>query len=226
MRELVNSLYFRIFLAVLAALFLLMFIFNNFLSGLFLSYLELYRYVTLFLVVFLGGLCIPLPANVFLIAMGALSSQHQFSLWDSILIATLANVMGDLIAYAVFKKYGHAILRDQYVSKYPFFLRLEEFFHTHARISIFVSRIIGLFGTPVNFLAGYLKTPISTFAIFDFLGNLIYAIIFLCLGYWVGDRWQLFSNIINIFMNLVGIGMFVGITIVLWKTRKKPEVTL
>ncbi len=214
-----NSRWIKVFLVVLGLLFLALLVLNNLIADFFLQYLVLYKYTALFLVVFLGGLCIPLPVNVFLLAVGALSAGEQFNFGYAVLVATLANIIGNLIAHSFFRRYGHSILRDEFVKKYSFFLRLEEFFKRYTSISIYISRIIGLFGTPVNFLSGYFKVPHWKFTTFDVLGNLTYATLFLGLGFWVGDKWIVVSEFMNIFMNILAGVMLVFIGTMLYKTR-------
>ena len=221
MQDVINYRYVKVFASLLILLFLVAFWFNEYLVDFFLSYLLLYKYTTLFIIVFLAGLCIPIPMNILLLAVGALSIEGHFNFMLALTTATIANVCGDLVALFLFRKYSHAILRDQYAEKYSFFIRLEEFFQAHTNTAIFVSRIIGIFCTPVNFLSGYMKISPLRFAFFDSLGNFAFAFLFLKLGFWVGDKWLAVSDFVSTIMGIFAVIIFFALFSVLFYNRKK-----
>lgn len=185
------------------------------------TYVLEYRYTMLFIMTFIAGLIIPLPINVTLLAIGALAGEHYFNLYYVFLVTASANTLGNFGAYFFFRRFGHSILRDKYVKKYSFFIRLEDFFTRYAVVSILISRIIGAFGPPVNFLAGYTKYPFHKFAFFNIIGNSAFVVIFVALGYWLGEKWIVASSIIDNSMTL----MFIGLVIYIFKTILKKPIT-
>jgi membrane-associated protein len=188
-----------------------------------LSYLLLYKYITLFIFIFLAGLIIPIPVNILLVAVGAFSVQQYFNFSISLVVATIANVAGDTGAYFFFSRFGKDILRDKYIKKYSFFLHLEKYFESNAGVSIFVSRIVGIFGIPVNFLSGYSKTQFLKFVFFDVIGNIAFVLIFLSLGYVVGDEWVNISGFINTGMDIVSVIVLLIVIVTLYYPLWKPE---
>jgi membrane-associated protein len=185
-----------------------------------LLYLILYKYTTLFVVVFLAGVIVPIPIAMILVAVGALASQQYFSLYGSLATAVLANSMGDMCAYFFFLKFSRDILHEKYTQKYSFFTKLEYYFKKYTYVSIFISRIIGVFGTPVNFLSGYMKVKPSEFVLFDLLGNFVFVLIFLSLGYLFGDGWVNISGFVDTVMgSLTTIILLVTIGI-LWSKKR------
>ncbi|OGJ07149.1 hypothetical protein A3I95_00070 [Candidatus Nomurabacteria bacterium RIFCSPLOWO2_02_FULL_44_12] len=210
MLELINSLWLRVFLIFFLVLFILVFFFSESLVGFFLSYLLLYKYTTLFIIVFLAGFCVPIPINILLMAVGALSLEGNFNFYLALVTGSIANLLGDVAALFIFRRYGHAILRDKFVQKYSFFIRLERFFERHVNISIFVSRIIGIFGTPVNFLSGYLKISITRFVIFDYIGNFVFEILRYPERKLTGVKYSFFIRLERFFERHVNISIFVS----------------
>jgi membrane-associated protein len=211
----------KIAIVVLAVLFLFASLFNSTLVTFFFNYLVLYRYVTLFVIVFLAGLCIPIPMNILLMGVGALSVGGHFNFSTALLLAVIANVSGDMTAFLFFRYYAQDILREKFIQKYPFFLRLEEHFKKHTNISIFLSRIIGIFGTPVNFLSGLTKVNPFVFFTFDVVGNLVFAFLFLKLGYIVGDKWLVISKYVGTIMSILSVSVFLFIVFyVIYKKKK------
>ncbi len=221
MEEELNSRHVKIIFGLLAVLFLIVLFSNKYIVSVSLQYLDTYRYVTLFIIVFLAGFCVPIPVNVLLMAAGALSGGGFFDFYACYAIATIANALGDNIAFLLFRKYSHKILRDKYATKYSFFVRLEEYFQKHTNLSIVVSRLIGIFGTPINFLAGYFKIPVLQFATFDLIGNLIFVFFFLRLGFWLGDKWIAISNFVGTIMSVLSFGILFVLIYVLFIKKDK-----
>ncbi len=213
--------YVKVLLGILAVLFLFAIFFNSWVVTFFFNYLVLYRYVTLFVIVFLAGLCIPIPMNILLMGVGALSVGGHFNFSTALLLAVIANVSGDMTALMFFRHYAHDILREKFVNKYPFFLRLEEHFKAHTNISIFFSRIIGIFGTPVNFLSGLTKVNPFVFFTFDIIGNLVFVFLFLKLGYLVGDKWLVISKFVASFMSAISVIIFISLVAFVFYKKKR-----
>lgn len=224
MHDVINPRYLKIIAGTLLLLFALGAIFSNQVVSFFLSYLLIYKYTTLFVIVFLAGFCVPIPMNILLTAIGALTIEGDFNLFFALIISIVANLIGDLAAVLIFRKYGHSILRDKYVEKYKFFLRLEKFFQDYTNISIYISRIIGVFGTPVNFLSGYLRISLLRFTIFDVIGNFTFALFFLWLGHKVGDRWLAVSDFVNTIITIFAVIIFSFLLSILFY-NKKPKNT-
>ncbi len=222
----INPRHVKIIVGILALVFLVILFLNSYLIDFALSYLLVYRYLTLFIIVFLAGFCVPIPVNILLMAAGALSSTGLFNFYYSFAIATVANATGDVIAYLLFRKYSHEILREKYAMKYPFFLRLEQYFQSHTSLSIVVSRLVGIFGTPVNFLSGYFKIPAWQFITFDLIGNTIFVYFFLRLGAWLGDRWIAISNFVGTIMSVLSFAILFFLIYILFFKKDKPVDTI
>ena len=170
----------------------------------------------MFVVIFLAGVIFPLPINTILIAIGAFAIDQYFDIKISFFVALVANTLGDLVPYYFFRIYGKVIVKETYAKKYSYFMRIERYMETHTGLSIVVSRIIGLFGQPVNFLTGFTNVPFLTFLFFDIVGNILFVAIFLGVGYFVGDAWVVVSNFVSTAMTavLIVILFFIIYTIV------------
>lgn len=191
----------------------------NYIFGAFLSYLLLYRYATLALVVFVSALFLPLPINTLLIAVGAFATHGYFSFVTAAIVTLSANVAGDCVDYWLVRQYGHAVLREKFVHRYSYFLRIEEYIKSHSRITIVISRVIGVLGPPVNFLAGYAPVPFGRFLLFDVIGNSLYALIFLGTGYLVGDAWSAVSGVANILSAIGLILVLLGVLSIVYRRK-------
>ena len=177
----------------------------NFILSSLLSFLLVYRYPALFIVIFASAIIVPFPVDTMLVAVGAFASQGYFSAIVSYFAALLANVLGDIMSYFIWKRYGHSIIRDKYAKKYRFFGQLEKYVKSHAGSTVFASRFVGILGPVVNFLCGYGRARFEVFLFGSLLGNSIDTVWPIVLGFAVGSYWENFSNTVDIFAAVIAL---------------------
>ncbi len=167
----------------------------------FLSYLLLYKYLILFLVVLLASIIIPLPATALLIAAGAFSIQGYFNIYNVLIFGFLASVLGDCFGYLISFRYGKKLLEEIGLKKFlqnPKFISLEKEFIAHSSPSIFLSRFLFThLGTSVNILSGMTKISSKKFFFYDASGEAVYVLLYCGTGYFFGSRWEYISNILG-----------------------------
>jgi membrane protein DedA with SNARE-associated domain len=179
--------------------------------ALLLSYVLLYKYVALAVIVYASAVLLPLPSNAMLLAVGAFSSQGYFNFWISLAIAVIANTLGDLTGYGLTRRYGAAVTHALRIDRIRFFDQLQTELRTDAAITVFLTRFAGWLSAATNFLAGLVGVPFATFLFYDFLGNFIEPGAALVLGRIVGSYWGDFSNILELFTGVVAIGVILFI---------------
>jgi membrane-associated protein len=191
--------------------------------GLLLSFLLLYKYWALFVIIFLAGVIVPFPSNSLLLATGAFASQGYFSFPLSLTIATVANILGDCTDYFLARRYGKRALRLLHISLPSYIGRLEGFVRRHPGPTIFVTRFVGTVGETVSFLAGFIPVPFGTFLVCDFLGNIVSIGVVLYAGYFLGIYWQDYSDLFSILgWILLGTTLIAALGIALWyRNREK-----
>ena len=189
-----------------------------------LTYLLLYKYVALFVVIFLSAIIVPFPANTLLLATGAFASQGYFSFTLSLLVTLVANVLGDLVDYFLSRRYNEEVLFRAFHIKVPtYFDRLKRSIIKYPGPAIFLSRFIGTIGSITNLLCGFIGISFGTFLFFDVLGNLISDGAVLCAGYFFGIHWQDFTGFFSI-TDYMLIGIVVAIIILVMMRRKRKGV--
>jgi len=168
-----------------------------------LSYVLLYKYAAIFFLAYTGAIIIPWPVNALLLAVGAFASQGYISFWISLVVAVIANTLGDLTDYAIARKFGTFLIRRFKMDKIRFFIRLKEELITDAAITVFMTRFAGSLSSLSNFLAGLVEVPFMTFLSFDLLGNIVEPFVALTLGYAVGNYWSDFSNLLSLTAGII-----------------------
>lgn len=182
-----------------------------------LSYLLLYKYSALFVIVYSAAIILPLPSNAMLLAIGAFSSQGYFSFWTSLAIAVTANTLGDLTDYGITRKYGNAVIRVLKLDRRRFFANLKEELRTDAAITVFTTRFAGSLSPVANLLSGLAGVSFATFLLYDFLGNMIEPFGALLLGYLAGNYWSDFSNLLGIIAGIVAVGIVIFILLRIYR---------
>ncbi|MCL6592766.1 MAG: DedA family protein, partial [Alicyclobacillus sp.] len=69
-----------------------------------------YGSLAIFVLMTLESACIPIPSEVVMPYAGYLASTHQLALTTSVAVATVANVCGGLLAYAVGSRGGRPLI--------------------------------------------------------------------------------------------------------------------
>ena len=172
-------------------------------TTLFLSYILLYKYGALFVIIFAIAIVVPLPANIFLLAAGAFSSLGYLSLPIALVVALVANTAGDAVDFLLARKFGPRILAFFRVKERVGVTRIEAQLRDHARLTIFVSRFAGPLDLIVNLSAGVAHVSFKTFLLYDFLGNLISNVLVLGVGYFAGISWQNFSGTVDLVSTII-----------------------
>jgi membrane protein DedA with SNARE-associated domain len=169
---------------------------------------------------------IPVPGETTLLLASFLAySEHQLHLGWIIVVATCAATLGDNLGYA-FGHYGGRPLLDRYQSVFripPATLqRGEEMFAHYGAAAIFFARFI--FGLRVfaGPLAGVLRMRWRAFALFNFLGAIVWVTCIAGAGFLFGQHWRTLARIMQRFNIAVLIVAVVMILFSWWRYRRRP----
>ncbi len=161
----------------------------------------------------LESACIPLPSEVIMPFGGYLVSTGHLNMIGVILIGTLGNIIGSLIAYAI-GHWGGKKFIDRF-GKYIFLSKkhlesAEKWFDKRGEITVFASRILPAIRTFISLPAGIARMSLSKFLIYTAIGSVIWTGILTYVGYILGDNWKNIQNILHPIAYLV-----VGILLVI-----------
>jgi membrane protein DedA with SNARE-associated domain len=173
------------------------------------SYILSYGYGALFLLVAASEVTSFLPIGIILIGVGALARVHYVSFFISLLTATAASTMSDVIVFEISRRLGKREGYRRFVENSALASRIEGYAVRHPRATVFLSRLVGVASTPVNAIAGLSQMPVAVFIFFDVLGNALCATVYLAAGYFVGAAWQQDAKITSI-----GIGCALAIGVI------------
>ena len=166
----------------------------------FTTHSEVAIYVTICLLLFLGGLGLPIPEDPVLVAAGYVAFDGYTNLYLTIPVAIFGALIGDLTVYFIGRHFGEGFIKLKYIR--PVFskkrlVRIRDYFKKHGAKTIFFARFIVGLRNPVYLVAGTLKIKLSRFIFVDSLGALISVPIFVCFGFIFGEHIRTLLMFIN-----------------------------
>lgn len=129
-----------------------------------------------------------LPGDTLLFASGIFASQGYFSLSTLIVVCAFAAILGDTVGYWTGKKVGKQFFEREtslFFSKKRIY-QAEHFYKKHGSATIIIARFIPLIRTFAPIVAGVAKMHYRTFAFYNTIGGILWAISVPSLGYYFG----------------------------------------
>ncbi len=174
----------------------LIFLFNfvlkidQYLGGIIKDY-GILTYLILFLIIFCEtGLVITpiLPGDSLLFAAGAFAAKGLLDARFLIVIITVAAILGDMVNYTIGRFFGAKLFQQEsrYLKK-SYIDKTHSFFETHGDKAIIFCRFVPIVRTFTPFVAGFGKMTYGKFMVYNCVGALAWALIFVSGGYFFGD---------------------------------------
>ncbi len=193
-----------------------------------------FGYVGVFIAMTIESAMIPLPSELILPFAGFLVSDptkiepltgQPWSFWIVVVVATLGNTTGSLIAYAI-GAYGGRPFLDRY-GKYLLIREHEleageAFFRRWGAPTVFVGRLLPVVRTFISFPAGVVRMPIRTFVIYSTAGALIWSAILTYAGVLLGENWQAIRHALQPFDTAILIGVVALVVLFVWWRLGRP----
>lgn len=184
-----------------------------------------YGDAAVFLLSLLESACIPIASEVVLPYAGYLVHQGTLSLWPIIFIATIANVVGGIIAYLVGRYGGRA-----FIGRYGRYIFLnhnhmsnaEKWFAKHGELTVLIGRLIPVLRTFISLPAGIAKMKFGRFVLFSFIGALPWNILLTYAGFQLASNWNSIGAHLKPLTYLGGI-IFVVVLILFWRSRQSSD---
>jgi membrane protein DedA with SNARE-associated domain len=172
----------------------------------------------------LENMGIPVPGETILLLASFLAySRHELQLPLIIVVGVCAATLGDNLGYAIGYR-GGRVLFDRYRSVFRInaetIERGELLFERYGAITIFFARFIFGLRVIAGPLAGVLRMPWRRFAVFNFLGALLWVTVISVVGHKFGKHWDTLTEYLERF-NLVIAGVVAIGILVLWLWRRR-----
>lgn len=149
-------------------------------------------FILIFCIIFIetGLVFIPfLPGDSLLFITGTFLATSGYQPIYTILLLSLAAILGDFVNYCLGKKYGLHLREIPIIGKWikeTTLQRTEHFFARHGQGAIFIGRFIPIIRTCIPFVAGIGKMKPVHFFRFNILGGVAWVSVGVLAGYFFG----------------------------------------
>jgi membrane protein DedA with SNARE-associated domain len=172
--------------------------------------------------------CIPIPSEATMLFAGFNVSQGEYSIWMATLVASLANVVGSWIAYAV-GYYGRVDILEKHGKKLhisPKHLAwADRWFERYGDATVFFTRLLPIVRTFISLPAGVARMPFWRFTLLTFAGCVPWMLLLTFIGVQVGENWREWKDYLHYVDYAVAVailGTIIYFTIRWWRNRGKP----
>src|SRR6201997_1540364 len=166
----------------------------------------------------------PVPGETVLLLASLLAySREELQLPYIIVVGVCAATLGDNLGYVIGYRGGRRLF-DRYRSAFRIKLetiaRGERLFDRFGAVTILFARFIFGLRVIAGPLAGVLRMPWKRFAVFNFLGALLWVTVISVVGHKFGKHWDTLTEYLERF-NLVIAGVVAIGILVLWLWRRR-----
>lgn len=176
----------------------------------------------------LESACIPIPSEVIMPFGGYLVSTGHLNMIGVIIIGTIGNIVGSLIAYAI-GHWGGKRFIDRF-GKYVFLSKkhlesAEIWFDKRGEFTVFISRILPAIRTFISLPAGIARMNLVKFLIYTAVGSVFWSGVLTYVGFTLGNSWEKIQNILHPISYIVAAIVLVIIVYLIVKVVKNKKVT-
>lgn len=163
----------------------------------------------LFGVILVCSIGVPFPISLMLVAAGSFVEQGEMKLWQVIAVASVAAVLGDQIAYALSRWGGRRLVNrlGRKLGVEEKIKQAEALTNRWSGTGIFFSRwLVTALGPWVNVASGMAAYPWRRFVFWDVLGEIVWVVLYVSIGYAFSNRVQAIAEILgNLTWVIVGL---------------------
>ena len=177
---------------------------------------------------------IPLPSELILPYAGFLVSDPTkieplthgpWAFWIVVIVATIGNTIGSLIAYAIgawggrpfLERYGRYLLIRHHEIELA-----ERFFAKYGSATAFFSRLLPIVRTFISFPAGVARMPLGRFIAYSTAGAFLWSILLVYAGTVLGRNWTDIRHALQPFDSLIAVAVVVLVVLFVWFRLGRP----
>jgi membrane protein DedA with SNARE-associated domain len=171
---------------------------------------------------------VPLPSELILPFAGFMVSDpsqiepitgQPWNFWIVVVVATIGNTCGSLVAYAIgawggrpfLERYGrYLLIRDHEIEA------ADRFFEKYGAATVFFGRLLPIVRTFISFPAGITRMPLGKFIVFSTAGALPWSIALVYAGMVLGENWVEIREMLKPFDLLIAVLVGVLFLALLW----------
>jgi len=189
---------------------------------------SLWGYPGIFGLMILESSSLPIPSEVILPFSGYLVFKGQLNLWMTIIVATVAAIIGSLIDYYIGLKGIEALSKRKVLGRVLFSMDqlafADKWFSKYGSLTIFLARLIPGIRTLISFPAGAAKMPLIKFLIYTTAGCILWNSLLIYVGYYLGVNWTEVAGVSHYILVAVIVALVLVISgYFIWRNRRRKS---
>ncbi|MGE8035284.1 hypothetical protein B1B04_21935 [Lysinibacillus sp. KCTC 33748] len=153
------------------------------------SFISQYGYLAIFLILSLGIIGLPIPDEILMTFVGFLCHEGHLNFLLSIILSFLGTSTGMVFSYAIGSKLGTPLI-IKYGKWFGLnnrrFTKVERWFHRFGPWTIIIGYFVPGIRHVTSYMSGITQMKFSTFLAFACFGAMVWVIIFISIGYFLG----------------------------------------
>lgn len=193
-------------------------------GGWIIHFISTLGYFGVFLLMLLESACIPIPSEITMPFAGSLVALGTFNFWVLVIVGTLGNLTGSLLAYWLGWWGQEAVVRKVIVKYGKYFLiseheydRSEIWFKNHGEFVVFLSRVLPVLRTFISLPAGVAKMNLKKFIAYTLVGCFLWSIVLTQIGVVLGNNWPSLEIYFRKFDLVIVVAAVGAVVWFLWK---------
>lgn len=185
------------------------------------SLVSSYGYLGIFIAAFAETIFPPIPSELIFPLAGFVGFKSNFTYFETFLMASSGAVgatFGAIVIYLVSFKIGRiAVVK---LGKYVFVSEkkiesAERWFEKYGVYAVFLGRMAPGVRELISVPAGIARMPFAKFVTFTFFGSLIWSVILVFSGYFLGNSWESLSETLSDYFTIISIIALLSIALVI-----------
>lgn len=152
-----------------------------------------------------------LPGDSLLFTAGLLSAAgfSGLPLWALLVLTPLAAIAGNLVGYWIGRRAGPAVFKrpDSRLFRAEYVERSAAFFERYGARTIVYARFVPIVRTFATVMAGASRMQFRVYLIYSIIGGLLWGIVVILLGYWLGQIQFVRDNIEFILVGIIALSL-------------------
>jgi membrane-associated protein len=160
-----------------------------------------------------------LPGDSLFFAAGLFAHGGFLPLWPLIFGSIISAILGGFAGYLTGRKLGPKVFTKEssvFFSK-RYLVKSEEYYDKYGKMTVIIARFIPIVRTFAPILAGVGKMNFKTFAFLNIVSGIIWPMIVISIGYFIGSR---IPNVESYFLPISILIIFLSIIPLVWRVVK------
>jgi len=183
-----------------------------------------WTYIILFGVIFVetGLVIMPiLPGDSLLFAAGTFAALGSLNIYYLAGLLMVAAILGDTVNYSIGHYLGERAYNIKWIKK-EYFDKTHAFFEKHGGKTIFLARFVPIVRTFAPFVAGIGKMSYGYFITYNFVGGIVWVLLFTLAGYFFGNIPIVRENFELVIIAIILVSV-VPMVVEWWKARRATK---